>query len=174
MKKIALIFVIVIFLFNACALEIANVIGPGGGYVFYDKGNYDGGWRYIQCSSFDFGELKASELEDPATYRASVAKLLKSHSGGYQSFEWEIPDEAQMKKMLECFSYGLTHFSDEYYYLTINKKSDYDENDPYDLDQWGETVILHKNFNDEANGKVEKADIDKIPEVVKIRPIRRF
>jgi len=49
MKKLILIIFPVILLLSTCALEIANVIGPGGGYVYYDKGNYKGGWRYKEC-----------------------------------------------------------------------------------------------------------------------------
>lgn len=28
-------------------------IGPAGGYVFYDKGSYSDGWRFIECASAD-------------------------------------------------------------------------------------------------------------------------
>jgi len=36
-------------------------IGPGGGYVFYDKGTYSDGWRYIEASSSDFSSSVAIE-----------------------------------------------------------------------------------------------------------------
>jgi len=167
MKKTVLIIVSAIFLFSTCALEIANVIGPGGGYVFYDKGNYDGGWRYIECSPFDFGELK----DDSDDSIIKAMKLCEDHSGGWYSFPWELPEEAQLKKMLECFSYGLTRFSPDYYYLSVNKLNTYDPSSPYDSSTW-ESVILHKNFDSKKNGEVEKAA--KFPSVVKVRPIRRF
>lgn len=32
--------------------------GPGGGFVFYDKGNSDGGWRYLEAAPEDQGEAK--------------------------------------------------------------------------------------------------------------------
>jgi hypothetical protein len=174
MKKIALIIIPVIFLFNACALEIANVIGPGGGYVFYDKGNYNGGWRYIECSPFDIGELKNVE-EDSIEY---AMELCVSNSGGYYRFHWELPTEAQLKKMLECFSYGLTQFSPDYYYISIKRDantSTYDKDDSKTFniyDSNDEAVILHKNFDNKLNGEVEK--VEKFPDVVKVRPIRKF
>jgi len=118
MKKTALLIFPVIFLLTTCALEIANVIGPGGGYVYYDKGNYKDGWRYKECSPFDIGELK--DIDD-----ASLSKALRScidQSDEWYAYNWEIPDEADMKKILECFSYGLTRFSPDYYYLSINGK----------------------------------------------------
>ena len=165
--KIMVLIISVIFLFNTCALEIANVIGPGGGYVFYDKGNYDGGWRYIECSQFDMGEIK--DLNTDSVIKAM--KLCEENSGGWYRFPWELPEEADLKKMLECFSYGLTRFSSKYYYLAVNKLSTYDENNPYDPDTW-EAVVLHKNFDDKLNGEVKK--VEKIPDTIKVRPIRKF
>jgi len=164
MKKAALLIIVIVFLFSTCALEIANVIGPGGGYVFYDKGNYDGGWRYRECSAFDFGELK--DISNESVQRAM--QLCEDNSGGWYRFEWELPEEADLKKMLECFSYGLTRFSPSYHYLAVNRLSGYDPADP---DTW-EAVVLHKNFDTELNGKVEKVTV--FSEVIRIRPIRRF
>ena len=124
MKKLFLIIISVsmIFLLNTCALEIANVIGPDGGYVFYDKGNYNFGWRYIQCSPYDFGELKVKEggvidIEE-------ALRLCNENSAEWHKYGWEIPTEAHLKKMLECFSYGLTRFSPDYYYLSVNNLYD--------------------------------------------------
>jgi hypothetical protein len=174
MKKAALIIISVIFLFSSCALEIANVIGPGGGYVFYDKGNYDGGWRYIQCSSFDFGELKAADLK--ADEDSSIKKQIKlglDHTGGWQTFPWELPSEAQLKKMLECFSYGLTRFSPDFYYLAVNDLVVGNEADPSSW-SWKDVVILHKNFDEAMNGIVEIVNVEDVPDVIKIRPIQKF
>ncbi len=32
--------------------------GPAGGWVFYDKGNYDSGWRYLEAAPEDQGRTK--------------------------------------------------------------------------------------------------------------------
>lgn len=32
--------------------------GPAGGWIFYDKGNYDGGWRYLEAAPQDQGMAK--------------------------------------------------------------------------------------------------------------------
>jgi hypothetical protein len=194
MKRIALLVLPVILLLSACALEIANVIGPGGGYVYYDKGNYKDGWRYKECSPFDIGELKNT---DPASLIRAV-ELCIAQTDDWYAYDWEIPDEADMKKILECFSYGLTRFSPDYYYLAANnqpvqkdkqpkyKKPPEDpedamsEDDLYNwklnawkLDKW-DVVILHKNFDNKANGEVEKVDAVPAPFTIRVRPIRKF
>ena len=90
-----------------------------------------------------------------------------------------------MKKMLECFSYGLTRFSPDYYYLSANKTSHYDPGDPnsWNPSTWN-VVVLHKNFDNKLNGEVETAyekhddvDINKLPKsnvIIRVRPIRKF
>jgi hypothetical protein len=179
MKKIALLIFPVILLFGACALEIANVIGPGGGYVYYDKGNYKDGWRYKECSPFDICELK--DIEPKSLSRA--AKECEEYSDEWYAHAWEIPDEADLKKILECFSYGLTRFSPDYYYLSlsVNQPATYKKNDP---STW-EVVILHKSFAKKANGEVERVnpkdedgsptkDSKGNPIIIRVRPIRKF
>ena len=172
-RKILLIAIPVLMLMmsGACALEIANVIGPGGGYVFYDKGNYDQGWRYLECAPFDICELK--DVSNDSIKKA--VDECEKNSGGWYSFPWELPNEANMKKMLECFSYGLTRFSPDFYYLTFNELNGYDPDekdlDNQDPDSW-EAVILHKSFDKKANGEVERAP--ELPEVIRVRPIRKF
>jgi len=211
MKKIFLIIISVsmIFLLNTCALEIANVIGPDGGYVFYDKGNYNFGWRYIQCAPYDFGELK----DDSVKSIEDALRLCNENSAEWHKYGWEIPTEAHLKKMLECFSYGLTRFSSDYYYLAVNDlysrapeywicRNDEEKNtgdfcpkcglgpasdqifhkqddappDPKNLNKretWKDNVVvLHKNFDDAMNGVVEKTEA--LPEIIRLRPIRRF
>jgi hypothetical protein len=189
MKKAALLIFPVIFMFSTCALEIANVIGPGGGYVYYDKGNYKDGWRYKECSPFDIWEF--TDLNDVSLKKA--IQLCKEQSDEWYAFEWELPSESDLKKILECFSYGLTRFKPDYYYLSVNKPETYDVSD---TSTWG-VVILHKNFEGAANGKVEKVPFKKddngnpikddkgnfiladgnnepISIVIRVRPIRKF
>ena len=210
MKRTVLVVISVylVLLFNTtCALEIANVIGPDGGYVFYDKGSYNYGWRYMQCSPYDFGEIK----DDTKDSVIAALKLCKNNNADWHKFGWELPDEAALKKLLECFSYGLTRFSPDYYYLAVNNVYDagrwwickcmdegikntgkyctecgeaapekgwvINKDDPpnpenlTDPDTW-EVVILHKNFNDAANGKVKR--VTEFPEPIRVRAIRRF
>jgi len=174
MKKIALFILPVIFLFNACALEIANVIGPGGGYVYFAKSNYKDGWRYKECSPFDLGELKDTSQSE----RLRAVNLCIDQSDEWYSYLWEIPDEADLRKMLECFSYGLTRFSPDYYYLAADKTQTSDTYDPKNATTWypdeWDIVILHKNFNDALNGVVEKVATVPDQKTIRVRPVRKF
>ena len=167
MKRMVLIIFPVILLLSACALEIANVIGPGGGYVYYDKGNYKDGWRYKECSPFDIGELK--DTSDASLKRA--VQLCIDQTDEWYAFGWEIPDEADLKKILECFSYGLTRFSPDYYYLALSlDQPGYDAADPT---TW-KVAVLHKSFDKKANGAVEKiTDTSKL-KIIRVRPVRKF
>jgi hypothetical protein len=193
MKKTVFLFIVIaIFLFNTCALEIANVIGPGGGYVFDDKGNYKGGWRYIQCAKSDFGEI--SNIDTKSIIKA--IELCEKNSDDFFTFDWELPNEDQIKKMLECFSYGLTGFSPDVYYLAINTTEDFPGTqnpspDPekklrykgttWEVDESTWTaVVYHKNFDKAANGvveKIKKEDIDGLDDknlAIQVRAVRRF
>jgi len=227
MKKsiFILFFISAVFLFNTCALEIANVIGPDGGYVFYDKGSYTYGWRYIQCSSYDFSSLNVDDFRKPdgnvdkESFVKATLKLCMENITEWHKFGWEIPTKAHLTKMLECFSYGLTRFSSNYYYIAVddlydagrswictpNDTSDHstgdgvkntgdfctecgkaassfvEGDDPPDPNRlkdpanW-KVVILHKNFNDAANGKVEEITLSDFSEsaTIRVRAIRRF
>lgn len=36
-------------------LYLANTAGPAGGYLFYDKGSYSNGWRYLEAGAVNLG-----------------------------------------------------------------------------------------------------------------------
>jgi len=131
---------------------------------------------------FDIGELKDVGLDS----LEKAIQLCIDQSDDWYAYSWEIPDEADMKKMLECFSYGLTRFSPDYYYLSANKTSHYDPSAPnsWNPKTW-DPVVFHKNFEKALNGEVEKVSpLDKDgnpikdskgkPIVIRVRPIRKF
>ena len=57
MKKVLLVLclVMITFSFSSCAKKEYKVgdIGPAGGYIFYDKGSYSNGWRYLEAAPAD-------------------------------------------------------------------------------------------------------------------------
>jgi len=213
-KNILMLISVSLLLFStACALEIANVIGPDGGYVFYDKGSYNYGWRYIQCSSYDFGNVRDNSVD---SVKAAL-KFCSDNNANWHKLGWELPTEDSLRKLLECFSYGFTKFSPDYYYLAVNNLYDAgkwwvcgcvtngegvkntgkfctncgaaapaqgwieNKNDPpnpahlKDESAW-EVIILHKNFEQAANGTVERVNVSDIPDdlLIRVRAIRRF
>ena len=170
MKKLAVFVCILSFMFTTCALEIANVIGPGGGWVFHDKGNYEGGWRYTMCAPHDFGQIKA----DDSDLIGKALEFCKENSGGWYKYDWELPTDDEVRKMLECFSYGLTQFSSEPHYLSIKDKCHkYKEDcdDDCTTDDW-KHVIYHKDFSSKMNGETQI--VEDYTGIVRIRAIRRF
>ncbi len=44
--------------------------GPGGGWIFYDKGNSDGGWRYLEAAP---DELTTREGAEWGCYKKEIA-----------------------------------------------------------------------------------------------------
>jgi len=93
--------VFAVVLFYSCGpLEGSEVIGLGGGFVFYDKGNYNNGWRYLESAPKNAGELpaisgatidfnKAQELADAFSY------------GGYN--DWRLPTDDEYERMAKFF-----------------------------------------------------------------------
>ncbi len=41
--------------------HIIGSIGPAGGYIFYDKGEYSDGWRYLEAAPNDIGKFTFGE-----------------------------------------------------------------------------------------------------------------
>ncbi|MDR1257120.1 MAG: DUF1566 domain-containing protein [Spirochaetaceae bacterium] len=88
----------------ACALDGANLIGPGGGFVFYDKGSYSGGWRYLECAPENAG---TGTWED-------ARKLCEDYSlGGYGG--WRLPDKDELEELLNG-KHGTGLFSNGVYW----------------------------------------------------------
>ncbi|MDR1220775.1 MAG: hypothetical protein LBK73_14345 [Treponema sp.] len=83
-----------------------GVPGPAGGYVFYDKGEYSDGWRYLECAPKDG----------------------YANFGGYE--DWYVPSVQELKWMSDnLYKKGMGDFDhdDDYpkdYYLSSEKDSD--------------------------------------------------
>lgn len=60
---------------NIVGGEIVEGIGPALGYVFYDKGSYSDGWRYLEVSGCDIGEYKFGYYLPDGETETSVGTL---------------------------------------------------------------------------------------------------
>ena len=91
-------------LMTACTLDGGNLVGPAGGFVFYDKGSYSDGWRYMECAP-----------ENAGTGEWDKAKQLcedYSH-GGYD--DWYLPDIEVLEDLLGG-KHGLKMFNNGVYW----------------------------------------------------------
>jgi hypothetical protein len=100
-----IVFVLLVcILSSSCVLE-GGVPGQAGGYVFYDKGEYSNGWRYLECAPEDAGgecqwDTAKSRCDDYAY-------------GGYD--DWRLPSGTEINWMYSnLYKKGMGNFKDDY------------------------------------------------------------
>lgn len=53
LSNIIFLVLILIHLYTGCTSKTVGNIGPSGGIIFYDKGSYSDGWRYLEAAPED-------------------------------------------------------------------------------------------------------------------------
>jgi hypothetical protein len=155
MKKIyGILCAFVALVITACTLDGANVVGPAGGFVFYDKGRYSDGWRYMEAAPENAGKgewERAKELCE------------KYRLGGYD--DWLLPDIDALKKMLGG-KHGGKPFNDGVYWSSSEEGSS----------AWG----VQNGDSDIPSGNSFSSGKNKAPDTYSktneywARPVRRF
>lgn len=158
---ISISFVLLTLLFIGCSSSTPPIdiyelrdIGPAGGYIFYDKGNYSDGWRYLEAApkSTEWNNVKwggygtylgtQSEIGIGQSNTNIIVNWLNSHSetgcaaqlcdsltyGGYS--DWFMPSYDELRQMYENLKlFGLGGFVNDYY----SSSSEINENEVWGL-----------------------------------------
>mgnify|MGYP000975969669 CR=1 FL=1 len=113
--------------------------GPGGGWIFYDKGAYSDGWRYLEGAPVDqviqleWGcskkSIKGAAGQALGTGRKNTAAILKGcdqpeiaarRAAGYRGGgkeDWFLPSRDELEKMSEFFiKSGVGNISPDHYW----------------------------------------------------------
>ena len=122
----------------AAAPSASGGRGPAGGYIFYDKGSYSNGWRYLEAAPADMastsawsnvsgtlvgttstalgaGKTNTAAIIAQSGHTASAAKICDDYSyGGYD--DWFLPSITELRSMYNaigstdaiCASYGFS------------------------------------------------------------------
>jgi len=91
-------------------------IGPGGGCVFYDKGNYSDGWRYLEAAP--------ESTEFQASWNEAIRRCQEMTVNGLT--DWRLPDKEELNLMyLNLQMNGLGGFQDSWYWSSSQDGSNY-------------------------------------------------
>jgi TolB-like protein len=156
--------------------------GPAGGLIFYDKGNNNGGWRYLEVAPSDINRqlsaaseyIKTTDCAERAVGKGkpNTQAIMKEAANKGGGFGWAAQ---------ACDTYTLNGFDDwflpsrdelHYMYgnLHMNGLGDF-RNELY----WSSTAYNDASFwyEDFSNGKQDYVYLN-ISKAYRVRPIRQF
>ena len=151
-------------------------VGPAGGYIFYDKGSYSDGWRYLEAAPYDlsetyefggYGTTIGNTSEAVGTGKSNTEAIIKRLGSGtyatkacsdyaYNGYDdWFLPSNDELKLMYtNLHKTGLGNFKNVWYWSSSE--------DDYCYNAW--TL----DFDDGLNDSFERI------RRMSVRPIRSF
>ncbi|MDR2150303.1 MAG: DUF1566 domain-containing protein [Spirochaetaceae bacterium] len=122
------------------------VLEPAGGYVFYDKGSYSDGWRYLECALEDVGG-------DVVSWEQAQTACEAYTYGRYK--DWRLPTRAELSALYNnLHKKGIGNFAGKYW--SSEQREEYKGNKAYYFD-----------FDD---GSIHTAESSSY----RVRPVRQF
>jgi len=134
------------FYFSGCALEGAPVIGPAKGYVFFDKGNYSDGWRYLECAPEDIGEFNFRKKAYDTVIEEANILVSNFYFGGYKG--WRIPNDRELNMMTKVMPKIIKGYlsSEKTAYAWSDGGLKWEKGDPIHLREGGYTIWAVREF----------------------------
>jgi TolB-like protein len=136
-------------------------VGPSGGYVFYDKGSYSDGWRYLECAPANY-ELDIQINGDLGSrlYTMNINRLTG----------WRIPTPDELNLMYgNLKQWNLGGFRDDWYYSSNRGDHAFSSSD--------NDRVFH-NFSDGMRTRnyvrIDGRDVYISSRVFYIRAVRQF
>jgi hypothetical protein len=153
-------------------------IGPGGGKIFYDKGNKDGGWQYLEAASADLGKFAWATKRFENTVinttvagigtgaaktalilsvdaNAPAAKACANYRNGGKD-DWYLPCKEELNEMYRNKKV-IGGFSNDWYWSST---------------EWDHDDSWHQRFSDGLQVNESSKTYKHI--VRSVRPIRQF
>ena len=140
--------------------EVGN-FGQAGGYIFYDKGSYSDGWRYMEAAPYGWFLGK----KDPGYSWYNAIKLCQIYSeikDGIVYDDWFLPKKNVLSHMYANLKVkNLGGFSDGYYWSS----SEYNAN-----------LVWEQDFSDGSQGFINEVQYNEYYRynMYRVRPVRCF
>ena len=160
-----------VLLYSCGPLEGNEIIGPGGGYVFYDKGHYSDGWRYLESAPESAGKVYLTGTSIDLTEATAMAESF-SHGG---KSDWRLPTDSEMVHMGNFFLDGNSSKNPSNRKgLTFNNKTFYVTSDG-NVFYCHTTITINSTGNEEGSSKfVQGSEPYESDSNFFVHPVRGF